>query len=233
MTTRMNRAACLNPNSVTHETYDDIARMFRMDGADAYLKSKFNPRLGRYVRASNFEVRCDGAGAVIVCPTEMAKKITDQHVEVLGIGHSCVPCGTPRLEKIATAAAYKQVRDFTGLTGKDMDLFTTNDFFQQCQFLAPEECEYIPRGEGWQYVLDGRLQTTGDRPVNTHGGRCCYGHAHGTSGMHDLYETIMQMRGERGENQVQHPINYAMIRGFGGSQNVLCTILKNNAKEGK
>ena len=223
-----NRAACLNPNSVTHETYDDIARMFRMDGADAYLKSKFNPRLGRYVRASNFEVRCDGAGAVIVCPTEMAKRITDQYVEVLGIGHSCVPCGTPRLEKIATAAAYKQVRDFTGLTGKDMDLFLTNDFFQTSQILSAEECEYLPRNEGWQYALDGRMFFDGERPVNTNGGRCTYGHAHGSSGLHDLYEAVKQMQGKMGATQVKKPVNYAMLRGFGGGQNVLCTILKSN-----
>ena len=225
--------AARNPYSVNHTTYDDMAKMFKMESAEEFLRSKYNPKLGRYMHASHFEVRADGAAAAIVCPTEMAYKFTDRPVEVLGIGHSCLEQNTPALEKFATEAAYHNVRELTGLTGKDIDLFTTNDFFQQCQFLAPEECEYIPRGEGWQYVLDGRLQTTGDRPVNTHGGRCCYGHAHGTSGMHDLYETIMQMRGERGENQVQHPINYAMIRGFGGSQNVLCTILKNNAKEGK
>ena len=225
--------AAKNPYSCNHKTYDQIAKMFKMESAEEYLRSKYNPKLGKYIHASQFECRCDGAAAIIVCPTEMAYQFTDHPVEVLGIGHSCLEQNTPALEKYATEAAYNQVKEFTGLSGADMDLFTCNDFFQHSQFLSAEQCEYLPKGEGWQAVLDGRMKTDGDRPVNTHGGRCCYGHAHGTSGLHDLYETIMQMRGERGENQVKHPIKHAMIRGFGGGQNVLCTILKNNAKEEK
>ena len=225
--------ASKNPLSVYQDTYDDMAKMFRMKDADEFLRSKFNPKLGRYVRASHFEARCDGAGAFVVCPTEKAKAMGVPYVEVLGIGHSCLEVGTPALEKFATAAAYKQVRELTGLTGKDMDLFITNDFFQASQILSSEECEYIPRGEAWKYMLEGRTKPTGDKPINTNGGRCCYGHAHGTSGVHDLYETVMQMRGKLGETQVKKPINYAMIRGFGGGQNVLCTILKNGEMEGK
>ncbi len=222
-----NMMACLNPNSMTHDTYDDMAHMFRMKDADEFLRSKFNPKMGKYMRASHFEQRCDGAGAVIVCPTEMAGKFTDHPVEVLGIGHSCVPCGTPQLERHATALAYKQARELTGLTGKDMDLFMTNDFFQTSQFLTAEECEYIPRGASYEYIKDGRLTFKGDRPVQTNGGRCCYGHAHGTSGLHDLYECVMQMRGAMGPTQVGHKVNHAMLRGFGGGQNVLNIIIRN------
>ena len=114
-----------------------------------------------------------------------------------------------------------------------MDLFLTNDFFQASQMLSAEACEYIPQGEAWKYIMDGRTKPDGDRPVNTNGGRCCYGHAHGTSGVHDLYEAIMQMRGKMGETQVKKPVKHAMIRGFGGGQNVLCTILRNGEMEGK
>ena len=71
----------------------------------------------------------------------------------------------------------------------------------------------------------------GDRPVQTNGGRCQYGHAHGTSGMHDYYEVVKQMRGEMGPTQVRKPVKYAMVRGYGGGQNVTCAILKNNGLE--
>lgn len=223
--------AAANPLSANHDTYDDMAKMFRMDSADEFLRSKFNPKLGRYLRASHFEVRCDGAGAFIVCPTELAKKMNVPYVEILGIGHSCLEVGTPALEKWATAAAYRQVSQLTGLKGSDMDLFMTNDFFQSSQFLAAEECEYLPRGEGWRYMLEGRTKPDGDRPINTNGGRCAYGHAHGTSGIHDIYETVKQMRGEKENGQVVGAVNYAMIRGFGGGQNVVCAILKNGQKE--
>ena len=47
---------------------------------------------------------------------------------------------------------YKQVKEFTGLTGADMDLFMTNDFYNQSEFLAAEMCEYLPKGEAWAYT---------------------------------------------------------------------------------
>lgn len=222
--------ASKKPLSANHDTYDDLAHTFKLKDADEFLRSKYNPKLGRYVRASQFEIRCDGAAAFVVCPTEMAYKYTDHPIEILGIGHSCLEQGTPALEKFATEAAYNNVKMKTGLGGNDMDLFMTNDFFQASQFLAAEECEYLPKGEGWRYVQEGRTRPDGDRPINTNGGRCAYGHAHGTSGVHDLYEVVKQMRGEMGPTQIKHPIKHAMIRGFGGGQNVLCTILRYNEK---
>lgn len=221
-------AAVRNPLGGSTETYDEIGSQFGMS-ADEFLRSQFNPFASQYLRMSNFEQDFDGAAAVIVCPTEMAYKFTNHPIEVVATGHSCLEGSTARLEKYATAAAYKQVKDFTGLTGADMDLFLANDFMMPSQLLAAEECEYLPKGEGWKYYLEGRNAYTGDRPINTSGGRCHFGHAHGASGLQDVYEAVKQMRGEAGETQVQHPVEYVMLRGFGGGQNVTCTILKNTA----
>lgn len=219
-------AAVLNPLGGSHETFDEVGAQFGMSG-DEFLRSQFNPFASKYLRMSNFELDVDGAAACIVCPTEMAHQFTDHPIEVLGTGHSCLEGGTARLEKYATAAAYKQISELTGLTGADMDLFLANDFMMPSQMLAAEECGYLPKGEGWQMYLDGRCAYTGDRPVNTNGGRCHYGHAHGASGLADVYEAVKQMRGEMGATQVKHPVKHAMLRGFGGGQNVTCTILRN------
>ncbi len=221
------RAAALNPlSTITSDTYEELAMANGMDSASEYLHSKFNPLIGKYMRASHFEQRCDGAAAVIVCPTEQAYQYTEHPIEVLGVGHSCLEISNPRLEMQATANAYRQMKELTGLTGEDMDLFLTNDFYNQSEMLAAEMCEYLPKGRGWQYVKEGRIAFDGDRPVNTNGGRCQYGHAAGASGLHDLYEAVRQMRGEAGATQVKHPVNRAMLRGFGGSQNVLNIMLE-------
>lgn len=222
------KASAMNPLGVSRQTYDEMAAAMGMKDADEFLHSKFNPMLTRYLRVSSMEIRCDGAAAIVVCPTDMAYKYTNHPVEILGIGHSCLEGGTANLEQHATEAAYKQVSDLTGLTGKDMDLFMANDFIMQSQFLAAEACEYLPKGEGWKYVTEGRTAYDGDKPINTNGGRCHFGHAHGTSGLIDHYEVIKQMRGEMGTTQVKHPVKYAMLRGFGGGQNLTCAILKYN-----
>lgn len=220
------RAAHLNPLGLMPETYEELAQANGMETPYEYLHSMFNPLIGKYMRASHFEQRCDGAACAIICPTEVALRYTDHPIEILGIGHSCLEQGNPCLEKQATENAYKQVRDLTGLTGADMDLFMVNDFYNQSQFLAAEACEYLPAGKGWEYVMENRIAYDGDRPINTNGGRCHYGHAAAASGLHDLYETVRQMRGNAGEAQVKHPVKRALLRGFGGGQNVLAVMLE-------
>lgn len=220
--------ASRNPLSLTQESYGDMARKMGMSSAEEFLHSRYNPKIGNYVRAGQLEIRGDGASALVLCASDIAHRFHDHPIEILGIGHSCLENGTSCLEKFATERAYQQVKELTGLTGADMDLFLTNDFFQHSQFLSAEACEYVPQGQGWKYMLDGRMGFDGDRPVNTNGGRCVYGHAASASGVHDHYEAVKQMRGLAGENQVKHPVKYAMLRGFGGGQNVTCTILKSN-----
>ncbi len=223
------RCSVADPYALIKKSYDEMAREVGMEDGIEFLRSKFNPHVTKYCRLSNREQTCDGAAAAIVCASDIAHRFTDRPVEVLAIGHSCLDGGIPRLEKHATIAAYTQVRELTGLTGADMDLLMVNDFDQTSQLLTAEATGYVPAGEGWKYAIEGRLAYDGDRPVNTNGGRCNYGAAAGQSGLADLYHVVKQMRGEQGANQVKHPVKHAMIRGFGGGQNVTCAVLKNNA----
>ena len=94
------------------------------------------------------------------------------------------------------------------------------------QLLAAEEVGYLPRGEGWKYVLEGRTAFDGDKPINSSGGRTSYGHAFGASGMADVYEAVIQMRGEAGAHQVKKQPKTVFLRGFGGGQNVRAIIMR-------
>ena len=227
MSINARKMASINPIGMCFgQDYDKLAKEAGFKSAEEFLTSKYNPKLGHWYRVSNFEQRCDGAGAMVVMPTEMAYEYTDHPIEILGIGQSNVELGNPQNERTGTINAYKQVRELTGLTGADMDLFMTNDFFLAQQLLSAEACEYLPEGEGWKYMMDDRCTFEGDRPIQTNGGRCHYGHAASASGTHDIFETVMQMRGEADAHQIKKPIKHAMIRGFGGGQNLLCMILK-------
>ena len=95
-----------------------------------------------------------------------------------------------------------------------MDIFLANDFYNQSEFLSAEMCEYLPKGEGWQYTKEGRIAYDGDRPINTNGGRCQYGHAAGASGLHDVYEAVHQMRGDAGATHLQIWWEWAVRRFF-------------------
>ena len=107
-----------------------------------------------------------------------------------------------------------------------IDIFFANDFIITSHLVAAEIAGYLPYGEGWKYICEGRTAYDGDKPINTNGGRTSFGHAHAASGLADLYEAVHQMRGEAGEGQVKKLPKTAMLRGYGGAQNICTYIIR-------
>lgn len=216
-----------NERALFRTEFADLAKAAGCKDVWEYMRSdEHNPFVSRFLRRTGMEARADGAAACIVCPTEMAYEFTDHPIEVLGFGNSVIEAMTPHLEVYATRESVRQVYELTGLTGDDLDLLMANDFFMSSNLLAAEEAGYIPRGKAWEYARDGRTAFDGDKPMNVNGGRCSFGHAHAASGMADIFEVVRQMRGEAGERQLQKRPEIAMVRGFGGSQNLCAGILK-------
>ncbi len=220
------RAAALNPLAMLRTPFEELAKEAGYDDPMEYLSSPFNPKTTMYLRVTGNAQSADGAACCIVCPTEMAHKFKQKPVEILGIGSSCLELMRPHNEMEITKEAARQAYEQTGLTPDDIDLLLVNDFVLASQLCAAEEVGYLPRGEGWKWVLEGRTAFDGDRPINPHGGRTSYGHAYGASGMADVYEAVLQLRGQAGLHQVKNNPKTAMLRGFGGGQNCRIPILR-------
>ena len=220
---RRNAAKC--PLAINRTEFKDLAQENGFNDVMAFMRSPFNPKLSEYLRISGFETKCDGAAAVIVCPTEMAKDFKGTPIEVLGIGNAALEGSQAHLEMRGTEEAVRQAYEVTGLTPSDIDLFYANDFIITSHLIAAEIAGYLPKGEGWKAIMDGRTAYDGDRPINTNGGRASFGHAHAASGMADIYEAVQQMRGLCGERQVKKLPKHTMLRGFGGGQNLAAIIL--------
>ena len=220
------RAASMNPNAMLRTPFEEIAKEFGYSDPMEYLRSPFNPKTTQYLRVTGNAPSADGAACVIVCPTEMAHKFRQKPIEVLGVGASALELMRPHNEKEITKEAARQVYEMTGLTPADIDLLFVNDFVLASQLCAAEEVGYLPKGEGWKWVLEGRTAFDGDRPINPHGGRTSYGHAYGASGMADVYEAVLQLRGQAGDIQVKNNPKTAMLRGYGGGQNCRIPILR-------
>lgn len=221
----MRRAGKLNPLAHVQDDYDDLAAAHGMANGMEYLNSPMNPLLTQYLRASSIEIKSDGAAAVIVCTTEIAKKLVETPIEVLGIGAAAAGIIHPYFERIATDEALRQVYELTGMSGKDLDLFFPNDCELPAQIVAAEAAGYVPEGEGWKYAIDGRFAFDGDKPLATHGGRTSFGHAHAASGFADIGEVVKQMRGTAGETQIKKIPKTALIRGF-CAQNARAVMLR-------
>ena len=224
------RNASVNPLALERTTYEEIAKEKGFDNVMDYMRSPFNPKMGDFLRAADIELKCDGAAAVIVCATDMVDKYmgnkNHKPIEVLGIGCAALEASNPHFEVRATEEAVRQVYEVTGVKPEEIDLFYANDFIITSHLISAEIAGYLPYGEGWKYVCEGRTAYDGDKPINTNGGRTSFGHAHAASGMADLYEAVKQMRGEAGEGQVKFEPKTAMLRGYGGAQNICTYIIR-------
>ena len=120
--------------------------------------------------------------------------------------------GTPAAVEAAMEAGIEEA--------KKRDLYITS------HLIAAEIAGYLPYGEGWKYICEGRTAYDGDKPINTNGGRTSFGHAHAASGMADVYEACMQLRGECGERQIKNDHKTALLRGYGGAQNIAAVLLR-------
>ena len=224
----LRRDAVLNPLAFSTKTFEELAKENDLPDADAYLKGFGNPKVTQYLRVTGFEIKCDGAAALVVMPTFMAvaRGLDHKVIDVLGTGAAAFEGATPDNEYNGTKVGTQQVYELTGVSPDELDLLFVNDFFLAGDIVAAEEVGYIPRGEAWQYAIDGRMGFDGDKPINTHGGRCNFGHAHGASGVADVVEAVKQMRGEAGATQMPKAPQTTFLRGFGGGQNIRCQILR-------
>lgn len=222
--------ASKNPLAIAQTTYEEQAKQLGFDDVQEFMRSQYNPKMGHMLRVSGMELKCDGAAAVIIAATDWAIEHNLPHtpIEILGIGSAACEGNTPHLEIRGTEEAIRQVYETTGVKPEEIDLLYANDFIISSQLVAGEASGYLPKGEGWKYFVEGRTAYDGDKPINTNGGRTSFGHAHAASGLADVYEAVLQMRGVAGERQVKKLPKTTLLRGFGGGQNLTAIVLRTN-----
>ena len=162
------------------------------------MMSDNNPRLGAITRGSDFHIHADGASAIIVCPTDIAQSFSDHPVAVTGLGvATSIMYHCQGVDWEPDAAAFAQAFDMANIdASKDVDYMYVHDAQVSHQFVGAETAGFIPRGEGWKAIMEGRTAVTGDKPINTSGGRTAMGHAYAASVGAEIAEAVWQMRGD-------------------------------------
>jgi acetyl-CoA acetyltransferase len=153
----------------------------------------------------------DGAACAIVGTTALAKKLrpgrpvvrvlaSELQTERYERGHLFIGpvVGPARMTVDTSRAAYEQA----GLGPKDMNLVQVHDAF------AIEELEYYEllglcgMGEAEAAIERGDFALNGRVAVSTDGGLIARGHPGGPTGLAQIWETTLQLRGEAGKRQV-------------------------------
>ncbi|MGD9941618.1 MAG: acetyl-CoA acetyltransferase [Burkholderiaceae bacterium] len=147
----------------------------------------------------------DGAGALVVTSLERARDLARPPVRMLGAAeshsHQFTPLGMDDWLDSGIAENARAAMAQAGISHDDIDVTQIYDHFTIGVIHALEELGFCARGEGGDFVRDGRIAPGGAFPMNTSGGGLSYCHP-GMFGMLLLVEAVRQLRGECGERQV-------------------------------
>ncbi|MCD6586427.1 MAG: thiolase family protein [Desulfobacteraceae bacterium] len=145
----------------------------------------------------------DGAAAAIVCSEEYLKKLINARpvkirASVLGSGADRDFDGEDIGERLV-----KQAYDMAGVEPTDISLAELHDATAYGELHQTEAMGFCPMGEGGPHAETGATKLGGKQPVNTSGGLECRGHPIGASGLAQIYELGLQLRGDAGKRQVE------------------------------
>lgn len=99
---------------------------------------------------------------------------------------------------LASAAAY----DKAGIGPADIHVAQLQDTEAGAEIMHLAENGFCADGEQEQWLAEGRTEVDGALPVNTDGGCLACGEPIGASGLRQVYENVVQLRGAGGGRQV-------------------------------
>lgn len=175
---------------------------------------------------------CDGAAALILVPTDRASEFTVGHhrgaVQILASASATDTLAVhDRRDPLFLEAAYLSSQKAylqSGITPDDVDFFELHDAFTIMSALSLEATGFANRGEGWRMAVDEQIAVGGRLPISTMGGLKSRGHPVGATGVYQIVETVLQLTGQAGKNQVKNS-RIGMAQNIGGSGATIVTHL--------
>ncbi len=162
----------------------------------------------------------DGAAALILCPTELARQFTDKPIRIMASAIATDSVALhDRHDPLTLNAAFlsaQRAYSLAGITAEDLDLFEAHDAFTIMAALELEACGFAARGQGVRLAQEGQIGLDGRIPISTMGGLKGRGHPVGATGVYQIVEVVQQLRGEAGANQIKD-CHIGMAQNIGGS----------------
>ncbi|MFT5201966.1 MAG: acetyl-CoA acetyltransferase [Candidatus Aldehydirespiratoraceae bacterium] len=173
----------------------------------------------------------EGAAAVVMCRADIAHKFTDtpiylraSEVRTRRLGAFEVHSPSVPIERVsaptvdASLAAYEKA----GLGPEDVDVAQLQDTDAGAEIIHMAENGFCVDGEQEQLLADGATEIDGSLPINTDGGLIANGEPIGASGLRQIHELVLQLRGRAGDRQVSGApkVGYAQLYGAPGTAGV-------------
>jgi acetyl-CoA C-acetyltransferase len=144
----------------------------------------------------------DGAAAVLLGPADkieagievIASTVATDRLSLAARKHTL----TFEAVKKAAAKAY----EIAEVEPKDIDVLEVTDDTTIDGVLSIEDLGFVEKGKGAKFVAQGATTRTGEIPTNNFGGLKARGNPVGATGLYQIAETVLQLRGKAGANQI-------------------------------
>ncbi|MFH1101564.1 MAG: thiolase domain-containing protein [Methanobacteriota archaeon] len=168
----------------------------------------------------------DGAASIVLCAAEKAKKYTDKPVKIIGSGQASDTLALHARRDIctldATVYAAKKAYKQADITPKDVSFAEVHDCFTIAEICAIEDLGFVKKGDGGKAIDNNITPLQGSLPVNTSGGLKAKGHPVGATGVAQIVEVTLQLRGDAEKRQVPNA-KIGLAHNVGGS-GATCTV---------
>ena len=176
----------------------------------------------------------EGAVALVLCRAEDAHRYSDRPVflaaatfrsrrygsfEVFSPWLALDRAASPTVD--AAAAAFAAA----GIAPSEVDVAQIQDTESGAELMHMAETGLCAHGEQEELVVSGATAIEGRLPINTDGGCLANGEPVGASGLRQVHENVLQLRGDAGEHQVPGDPHVGFTHVYGAPGISACTVL--------
>ena len=170
----------------------------------------------------------DGASAAILASEDYVRK--NRLARAVRVRASVFQTGVPRkaseMDYHVSRRAANKAFEKAGVAPEDIDIVELHDATAIGEIMQSELMGFFPFGEGGPAALRGRTSLGGELPINLSGGLISKGHPIGATGLGQIHELVLQLRGEAGSRQ-SDGARLALAEnggGFIGVEEAICAV---------
>jgi len=166
----------------------------------------------------------EGGVALILARADDARKYTDRPIYLkaaairsrrFGSFEVLAPSIALEHNTGPTVDASKAAFEMAGMGPDDMDLAQLQDTEAGAEVMHMAENGFCAHGEQERMIQEGETEIGGRLPVNTDGGCLANGEPIGASGLRQVFENVLQLRGDAGTRQVPNEPKTAYTHVYG------------------
>lgn len=180
----------------------------------------------------------DGASALLFVSEEGLKKVgldKKEAIEVVGFGIAVADVTKAPVDltvMTTTKKAVEKAYQMAGIGPKDIGVLEVHDCFTVGGLLALEAAGFVKYGEASAFVQEGKTNLGNELPTNATGGLIGFGHYTGGTGVRQAVDSIHQLTGKAGDNQIKINPNkpYALMISMGGNDKTVTAMIFKKAE---